>query len=103
MHSPFPGMNPYLEQYWGDIHHRLITYSSDALQKQLPGDLRARVGERVFVEPEEAGRTARKQSQSGRNRSAPCGSPGADGAVREDSRRAPHSLRGVRTKGLEAA
>jgi Protein of unknown function (DUF4058) len=53
MHSPFPGMNPYLEQYWGDIHQRLIIYSSDALQKQLPGDLRARVGERVFVEPEE--------------------------------------------------
>jgi Protein of unknown function (DUF4058) len=53
MHSRFPGMNPYLEQFWGDIHHRLITYSSDALQKQLPGDLRARVDERVFVEPEE--------------------------------------------------
>lgn len=53
MHSPFPGMNPYLEQFWGDIDHRLITYSSDAIQKQLPGDLRARVDERVFVEPEE--------------------------------------------------
>jgi hypothetical protein len=53
MRSPFPGMNPYLEEYWGDIHHRLIIYSSDALQKQLPGDLRARVNERVFVEPEE--------------------------------------------------
>jgi hypothetical protein len=53
MHSPFPGMDPYLEQFWGDIHHRLITYTSDALQKHLPGDLRARVDERVFVEPEE--------------------------------------------------
>jgi hypothetical protein len=53
MPSPFPGMNPYLEQFWGDIHHRVITYSSDALQKQLPGDLRARVDERVFVETEE--------------------------------------------------
>ena len=19
--SPFPGMDPYLEQYWGDVHH----------------------------------------------------------------------------------
>jgi hypothetical protein len=53
MDSPFPGMNPYLEQYWGDIHQRLIIYSSDALQKQLPGDLRARVNERVYVEPED--------------------------------------------------
>jgi hypothetical protein len=46
-------MDPYLEQFWSDLHHRLITYSSDALQKQLPGDLRARVDERVFVEPAE--------------------------------------------------
>ena len=53
MPSPFPGMDPYLEQFWSDVHHRLITYASDALQKQLPGDLRARVDERVFVEPAE--------------------------------------------------
>jgi Protein of unknown function (DUF4058) len=53
MRSPFPGMDPYLEQFWGDVQHRLITYLSDAIQKQLPGDLRARVNERVYVEPEE--------------------------------------------------
>ena len=53
MRSPFPGMDPYLEQFWRDVHHRLITYLSDVIQKQLPGDLRARVGERVYVEPEE--------------------------------------------------
>jgi hypothetical protein len=53
MLSPFPGMDPYLEQYWGDIHHTLITYSRAAIQKQLPGDLVARVDERVFVEPAE--------------------------------------------------
>ncbi len=53
MRSPFPGMDPYLEQFWGDVHHRLITYLSDAIQRQLPGDLRARVDERVYVEPEE--------------------------------------------------
>jgi hypothetical protein len=43
-------MNPYLEKYWGDVHHSLITYARDALQGQLPGDLRARMQERVFVE-----------------------------------------------------
>jgi hypothetical protein len=54
MASPFPGMDPYLEQHWGDVHHRLITYASDRLQRGLPKDLRARVEERVFVEsPEE--------------------------------------------------
>lgn len=50
MASPFPGMDPYLEQFWGDIHHSFITYARDQLQPALPGDLRARVEERVFVE-----------------------------------------------------
>jgi Protein of unknown function (DUF4058) len=50
MASPFPGMDPYLEQHWGDVHHRFITYASDQLAKVLPRDLRARVEERVFVE-----------------------------------------------------
>jgi hypothetical protein len=53
MRSPFPGMDPYLEQFWGDVHHRLIVYSSDAIQRVLPGDLRARVDERVYVEPDD--------------------------------------------------
>jgi hypothetical protein len=44
-------MDPYLEQFWGDVHHRLITYACDALQRHLPGDLLARMDERVFVEP----------------------------------------------------
>jgi hypothetical protein len=52
MGSPFPGMDPYLEQYWRDVHHRLITYACDRLQPRLPADLRARVEERVFVESE---------------------------------------------------
>jgi hypothetical protein len=43
-------MDPYLEQHWGDVHHRLITYASDQLQPTLPKDLRARVEERVYVE-----------------------------------------------------
>jgi hypothetical protein len=43
-------MDPYLERHWGDIHHALITYARDQLQGVLPGDLRARLQERVFVE-----------------------------------------------------
>ncbi len=50
--SPFPGMDPYLEQFWGDVHHGLITYARDQLQNELPDDLRARMEERVFVELE---------------------------------------------------
>jgi hypothetical protein len=45
-------MDPWLEQYWGDVHHRLITYICDQLQEGLPRGLRARVDERLFVEAE---------------------------------------------------
>ncbi len=51
MPSPFPGMDPYLEQCWRDIHARCIIYAADQLQAHLPPDLRARVEERVVVEP----------------------------------------------------
>ena len=50
MKSPFPGMDPYLEQYWRDVHARLIIYSCDQLQSQLPADLYARVEERIVLE-----------------------------------------------------
>ena len=53
MRSPFPGMDPYLEQFWGDVHHTLITFARGSLQRGLPGDLVARVDERVFVESSE--------------------------------------------------
>jgi hypothetical protein len=50
MKSPFPGMDPYLERHWGDVHQRLITYICDQLQSALPGDMRARMQERVYIE-----------------------------------------------------
>ena len=51
MRSPFPGMDPYLEQQrWGDFHAGLVTYIRDSLQPALPQDLRARMEERVYVE-----------------------------------------------------
>jgi hypothetical protein len=54
MKSPFPGMDPYVEQFWGDIHSRLVLYACDQLEEQLPGKLIARVEERLVVELEEA-------------------------------------------------
>jgi hypothetical protein len=50
MKSPFPGMDPYLERHWGDVHQALVTYIRDRLQFSLPPDLRARMQERVYVE-----------------------------------------------------
>lgn len=49
MKSPFPGMDPYLEAHWRDVHARLILYASDQLEPQLPRDLIARVEERVVA------------------------------------------------------
>ena len=54
MKSPFPGMDPYLEQHWRDVHARLIVYICDHLQYQLGGGkLRARVEERLVVEADD--------------------------------------------------
>jgi hypothetical protein len=53
MPSPFPGMDPYLESHWRDVHHTLITYARDAIQEALPLELRARVEERVVLESPE--------------------------------------------------
>jgi hypothetical protein len=36
MGSPFPGMDPYLEQHWGDVHASLIIDGRDQLQQRLP-------------------------------------------------------------------
>ena len=49
MPSPFPGMDPYLEKasIWPDLHQRLITYTSEALQPQIRPKYIARIGERV--------------------------------------------------------
>src|SRR5438270_6323881 len=50
MASPFPGMDPYLERFWGDVHTSLITYACDQLQEQLPPGLIARMQERIYLE-----------------------------------------------------
>lgn len=54
MNSPFPGMDPYLERHWGDVHGSIITYAKDALQLQLGGSLVARMEERVYIEDDDA-------------------------------------------------
>lgn len=54
MPSPFPGMDPYLENpvWWPDFHHRFITYAAEVMYPDLRPRYRARIGERVYlVEP----------------------------------------------------
>jgi hypothetical protein len=50
MKSPFPGMDPYLEARWSDVHVKLIAYMGEALQGSLPSGLRARAEQRVLLE-----------------------------------------------------
>jgi Protein of unknown function (DUF4058) len=51
MKSPFPGMDPYLEDQgrWPDFHSRVITYGCDVVSHALPGDYVAQMGEEVRV------------------------------------------------------
>jgi hypothetical protein len=74
MKSPFPGMDPYLEGRWSDIHVKLIAFASEALQPRLPREFRARVIENHL--PNE------KQSAAGIESNVPQWvSPGTDGVV----------------------
>lgn len=52
MASPFPGMDPYLEDraFWSDVHHSLITYIRNALQPQVRPRYSVRIEERIYVE-----------------------------------------------------
>jgi Protein of unknown function (DUF4058) len=51
MPSPFPGMDPYLEDpsQWPGVHQRLITYMADAMQPRLRPRYHVLIGERVYI------------------------------------------------------
>jgi hypothetical protein len=51
--NPFPGMNPYLQGSWSDVHTALIGYIRDTLNPELPPDLTARAEERITVAVQE--------------------------------------------------
>ena len=61
MPSPFPGMNPYLEQsaVWQDFHQRLITHISEALSGQVRPQFYVKIEESVFIH-EPSGEERRK-------------------------------------------
>jgi hypothetical protein len=50
MKNPFPGMNPWLEEYWRDVHASLLVYARDQLNGKLPSDLTASVDERLVID-----------------------------------------------------
>ena len=55
MNSPFPGMDPYLEQIWGGVHNNLITFAQIMLNERSA----------------KAARLVPRGSEPGQNRPAP--------------------------------
>ena len=51
MPSPFPGMDPYLEDaaFWRDFHIRFLGVLSDALLASVPHDYDVRMDERIVI------------------------------------------------------
>jgi hypothetical protein len=51
MPSPFPGMNPYLEQadVWPDFHDSYLTYVRESLAPQVSPNYFVRIQEQVFI------------------------------------------------------
>ncbi|MDY7015806.1 MAG: DUF4058 family protein, partial [Cyanobacteriota bacterium] len=51
MPSPFPGMNPYLEnpELWTEVHHRLISAIADGIELNLPSQYRVAIEKRIYL------------------------------------------------------
>ena len=54
MPSPFPGMNPYLENpiFWSEVHHRLISAIADSIEPYIPPDYRVAIEQRTYLTDE---------------------------------------------------
>ena len=53
MKNAFPGMNPWLEAYWRDIHAKFLVYACDCLNAELPAGFVARVDKRLAIDANE--------------------------------------------------
>ena len=56
MSSPFPGMDPYLEdsEFWRGFHNMMITFIARQMNTDLPRGYAANVEEHVLIEPDHA-------------------------------------------------
>src|SRR5438876_318653 len=61
--SPFPGMDPYLENtdFWEGFHNGFMHYVQEDLQPRLPEDYVATLEMRTYFEPEDESRESRAQ------------------------------------------
>ena len=56
MKSPFPGMDPFLERHWQDVHSTFMVYAKQQLNEHLPAELLAHVEESLAVETDDGHR-----------------------------------------------
>lgn len=80
MPSPFPGMDPYLEDptNWADFHHTFITYWREAIAAVLPRHYQAKINEQLsLVELPAADRRAAPDLTVSRPATMPDRRPGA--------------------------
>jgi hypothetical protein len=52
--NPFPGINPYFQYRWSDVHGALIQFVREETSGELPDDLAANTEEAIAVQ-EQAG------------------------------------------------
>src|SRR5204862_708616 len=59
MPSPFPGMNPYLEQEdpWHDFHERFMPMAAAMLEPQVGDDYIVKIDENVYIHDVESDRS----------------------------------------------
>ena len=87
--NPFPGMNPFMEQTWPDVHLALIGFIREALGSELPDELlaKAEVQVDVMTRPDGKGRTTRpdltivETTESWQRGLPPVWKPESDGGV----------------------
>lgn len=96
--SPFPGMDPYLESLWPEVHARLIVYAANQLNSQLPGDLQANIEENLTVYQDDSRSAIRPDIHVSHDSQFPSSGDAASNAVLAQPlvlRRAPHPTRHV--------
>lgn len=82
--NPFPGMNPFFELRWPDVHLTLIGYIREALSIELPSDLSVRAEEHIGVSGPEGDSTYRSDvaiREGWQNGFPPLWQPEAEGAA----------------------
>ncbi len=96
--SPFPGMDPYLESMWPEVHARLIVYAANQLNQQLPSDLQANIEENLAVYKDDTQSSIRPDIHISQDLAFPSSSENVSTAVVTEPlvlRRAPHPTRHV--------